>query len=319
MTVLLWRQHRHQFAIALAALAAFAVLLLGSGPSLNDTYRSALQACRAAGDCGGLSDNLFKTDWDRFLLVAVLLTVAVPVVLGVFWGAPLVAREAEAGTLKLAWTQAITRRRWFAGKTALFVAAAVVWGAAVGGLVTWWSQPFNSLHQNRFDFGQFDTQGIVPIGYAVFAVALGILCGARLRRSLPALAVTLGAFTAVHLAITYGLRPHYLPAVTATVPFGTMVHTGPGSVWYLSNTLLNPAGQNTHGVVNLKAANCAGSLADSRSAAARCLAAHGWRYLASYQPANRFWTFQGIETGIYLALAALMIAIAYRLVTRRDA
>ena len=43
---------------------------------------------------------------------------------------------------------------------------------------------------------RFDIQGIVPIGYAVFAVALGIAAGTLIGRSLPALAVTVG-FTAL--------------------------------------------------------------------------------------------------------------------------
>ena len=46
------------------------------------------------------------------------------------------------------------------------------------------------LNQNQFTQGSFDIQGIVPIGYAVFAVALGIAAGALIGRSLPALAVT---------------------------------------------------------------------------------------------------------------------------------
>jgi hypothetical protein len=41
--------------------------------------------------------------------------------------------------------------------------------------------------------------------------------------------------------------------------------------------------------------------------------------LITYQPATRFWVFQGIETGIYLILAVDLIASAYRIVLNRDA
>jgi ABC-type transport system involved in multi-copper enzyme maturation permease subunit len=35
----------------------------------------------------------------------------IPALLGMFWGAPLIARELESGTYRLAWTQSVTRRR----------------------------------------------------------------------------------------------------------------------------------------------------------------------------------------------------------------
>ena len=41
-------------------------------------------------------------------------------VIGVFWGAPLVARELEQGTQRLVWTQSVTRRRWFSTKETRF-------------------------------------------------------------------------------------------------------------------------------------------------------------------------------------------------------
>jgi hypothetical protein len=47
--------------------------------------------------------------------------------------------------------------------------------------------------------------------------------------------------------------------------------------------------------------------------------AHGFRQVVTYQPANRFWTFQGIEFGIFMVLASALLAGAYFLVTRRDA
>jgi hypothetical protein len=50
----------------------------------------------------------------------------------------------------------------------------------------------------------------------------------------------------------------------------------------------------------------------------QCAKDEGYRgfYLA-YQPADRFWTFQWIETGIYLAISALALAVTVLLVRRR--
>jgi hypothetical protein len=55
------------------------------------------------------------------------------------------------------------------------------------------------------------------------------------------------------------------------------------------------------------------------SAMFSCLQARGWRGFATYQPADRYWPFQGIETGIYLLLAALLIAVTFAIIRRRDA
>ena len=86
-------------------------------------------------------------------------------------------RERETGTVQFAWTQLVTRWRWLSAKTGWLLLAGAVSGGAVAGLVTWWYAPLNALHQNQFQPGYFDLQGIVPIGYAVFAVALGIAAG----------------------------------------------------------------------------------------------------------------------------------------------
>ena len=45
-------------------------------------------------------------------------------------------------------------------------------------------------------------------------------------------------------------------------------------------------------------------------------AANGIVQLLSYQPASRFWLFQGVETAIFVVLALALFALAYRLVMR---
>ena len=50
-----------------------------------------------------------------------------------------------------------------------------------------------------------------------------------------------------------------------------------------------------------------------------CLTAHGIRGFVTYQPAGRYWAFQGIETGIFVLLAAALLAVTAMVVLRRDA
>jgi ABC-type transport system involved in multi-copper enzyme maturation permease subunit len=335
MTWLVWRQHRHQASLAAAALAAFAVLLLVTGRQMASQYQAARAACAPIHTCGNLANSLSLGSPVLFLLVT--LTLLVPCLLGVFWGGPLVARELETGTSQFAWTQSITRRRWLTAKVGWALLAAAAWGGAVSALVTWWSSPLNALNQQNFTPGQFDTQGIVPVGYALFAVALGIAAGALVRRTLPALAITVGVFAALRIVIAAYVRPHYMTALTILYKFGDLRPRPTGSYWVISRGLAGPGGHvlggPAHGgpgvarqaiaingvpISNMPSA-CRALVFQSPLKTMSCLTAHGYRASITYQPASRYWAFQGIETGIFVALGAVLIAVTVLVVLRRDA
>jgi hypothetical protein len=331
MTWVVWRQHRNQAYRAAVALAAFAVLLLVTGRQMASHYHSALTSCAASHSCGNLANTLILGTPAMFVLVT--LTVVVPCLLGVFWGGPLVARELETGTNQFAWMQSITRSRWLIVKVGWVLLAAAVWGGAVSALVTWWSSPVNALKHQNFQPGQFDIQGIVPVGYALFAVALGIAAGTLLRRTLPALAITIGVFTFVRLVIGQDFRSHYLTALTKTYSFRHPPTLPTGSYWLVSGGVVGPGGQIpssriggvgvSFGGVPMPLANlpstCRTLIFQNPHGFGSCLAAHGYRAFISYQPASRYWAFQGIETGIFVLLAAALIAVTVIAVIRRDA
>jgi ABC-type transport system involved in multi-copper enzyme maturation permease subunit len=244
-----------------------------------------------------------------------------------FWGSPAVARERETGTVQYAWTQSVTRWRWLSVKVSWLLLAGAVFGGAVAGIVTWWYAPLNALNQNQFAQGNFDIQGIVPIGYAVFAVALGIAAGTLIGRSLPALAVTAGVFLAVRLAITYWVRVHFMPAVT-TIYSVTQSFTPKGASWPLAQGVVLPGGQLTTSLIASPGtlqqspgatwpASCQPGQQISSTLA--CLAHLGYRSFTTYQPGYRFWPFQFIETGIFVALAAILVGVTFIVVRRRDA
>jgi hypothetical protein len=102
---------------------------------------------------------------------------AVPAIIGMFWGAPLIARELEAGTFRVAWTQSVTRARWLAVKLGLAGLASMAAAGLVSLMVTWWSSrvdPLDPFGMNRLQPAMFGTRGIAPIGYAAFAFVLGV-------------------------------------------------------------------------------------------------------------------------------------------------
>ena len=340
MSWLIWRLYRAQAAITALLLAAFAALLLVTGVQMAAQWHSALVTCTQSRTCGNLSGTLFLGSHAVGFLV--IMTVGVPAVLGMLCGAPLVAHEFETGTSQFAWTQSVTRRRWLAVKAGWLLLAAAAVGGVVSGLVTWWSGPNNALQANAFSPGRFDIMGIAPVGYAVFAMALGITAGALVRRTLPAVGITLAGFITVRFVIFSWVRPHFISAVTTYFPLGRAAPVT-GSFWQLAAGYVGADGrpigipQSTNGQVLGTAAGgipvsslpapCQALAGGGNAplspavhdAVLSCAQAHHIRGYLTYQPAGRYWAFQGIETGIFVLLAAALLAVTFAVLSRRDA
>jgi ABC-type transport system involved in multi-copper enzyme maturation permease subunit len=333
MTWLTWRQYRAQFAVGTAIMAALCLLLVLTGLRFVSQYHAIITECASAAHNGPTAVNcsigggLFSGGPTVGFVSLILL--ATPVLAGLFLGAPMVATEFEAGTTQFGWMQGITRARWFAVKAGWLLLASAAWGAVIAALTTWWASPTNAEHGSEFYPGRFDVLYLVPVAYAVFAMALGICAGALIRRTVPAMAVTLGGFIAVRVAVTLWLRLHYLSAVTVTrsLPAQTRLT---GSYWLISQGTRNPAGQLMAGPQDQPAAfgvpisslpkACAGLAKPTAGLTSSCRAAlTGFRSFVTYQPASRFWPFQGIETGVFAVLAAILLAVTAVVLIRRDA
>ena len=333
MTWLTWRQYRAQFAVGTAILAALCLLLVLTGLQLISRYHAIVTQC-ASGINNGQNGVNCSTGGGLFsggptVGFVSLILLATPVLAGLFLGAPMVATEFEAGTTQFGWMQGITRARWFAVKAGWLLLAAAAWGAVIAALTTWWASPTNAEHGSEFYPGRFDVLYLVPVAYAVFAMALGICAGTLIRRTVPAMAVTLGGFIAVRVAVTLWLRPHYLSAVTVVrnLPAQTRLT---GSYWLISQGTRNPAGQLMAVPQNQPAAfgvgvgslprACAGLAKPPGGLTSSCRAAlTGFRSFVTYQPASRFWPFQGIETSLFVVLAAILLAVTAVALIRRDA
>ena len=147
MIWLTWRQFRAQGIAAATALAVLAVIFGVTGAHLAHLYDvSGLATCRT--NCAALT-NTFVTSMKADAIYPVLFIAGLgvlylaPALIGLFWGAPLVTRELEAGTFRLAWNQSVTRTRWMALKLVLIGLAALVTTGLLSLLITWWAGPID--------------------------------------------------------------------------------------------------------------------------------------------------------------------------------
>jgi hypothetical protein len=273
-------------------------------------------------------ESFFQDNQAAFLgLTAIML--ALPALTGLFWGAPMITRELEAGTHQLVWNQSITRTRWLAVKLGLTGLTATAVAGLASLAVGWWSSPIDkSAAANDPGFPRmgpllFDVRGIVPIGCAAFAFVLGVTVGMLVHRALPAMAITLAVFAAVQIAMPLLVRPYLRPPVHATVELGPSVLKGLGlqrtkgvdiqvrSVapdkggWVLSSRLVDKSGNTIHGTIPVSTTSGPCAPQGPEFGPGTCLAEInrlGYRQEVSYHPSSRFWAFQWTETGIYAAL-----------------
>ncbi|MGN9779294.1 ABC transporter permease [Micromonospora sp. H33] len=327
MMWLTWRQHRREAFFALAALAVLGTLMAATGLAMRNAFDDyGLAECvtrfRDVGAGPGLGEtcnrafNQFYDQYDILNLVGVLF-LALPLIVGLFWGAPLIAREVEQGTHRLVWTQGVSRRHWVLVKFGLIGAAALVASVAYGLGVSWWMSPLNQgWEQSRFDAFFFDMQGVAPIGYTLFAVALGAFAGTVWPRMLPAMAATLVGFVGVRVAVAVLARPRYLPAEELTYPVqGATEPNRVGGDWVLSNGVRDASGKlvapNSEVICPPGATGPDGRVCGADLGIGP--GAYNWQL---YQPGSRYWLFQTIETGVFAALAALLIVLAVRRIRR---
>ena len=140
-----WRQHRAQAITCLALFGVLAVLAVTIGIQMRAAFGGdGLPACLARS--GGAGCPAVITSFvDRFghgvSSIMNVPLIAIPGLLGVIVGAPLLGRELERGTWRLAWSQTVPRTRWLVAKLGLVTGGLVVFGAAVTAVMAWSHAP----------------------------------------------------------------------------------------------------------------------------------------------------------------------------------
>ena len=317
MTWLVWRQHRSEAVLLAGLLALLVVGLLVAGVTIAGVAAQVgLGNCLThhASDGCGQRIARFAEAFYSFNTLVMSLNVLPPLA-GLFLGAPLVAREIERGTHRLAWTQSVTRGCWLTGHTIVVLGMSLVASAGTQLVLNHVLSPVldasdvTAFGQGRMTPIMFDAVGIVPVAYTLFAAALGIACGVLLRRTLGAMVLVLVLFVSVRVAIGHFVRPNYVPPVTAMVVVES-THEGKAA-----GQPLAPAGSLMLEYSYVQADGIHSDTPTCVPPRPGCFD----RYTVVYQPSDRFWRFQLTESGIYFALSALLVSAASLLVVRRAA
>ena len=284
MTWVTWRQHRATLISLPAVLAAVSVFLLVAGLKIHHDY-AVLTACHPfqSGACQQLNTTFNQTDWTIGNTVLIFMNLA-PALLGAFAGAPVLARELETGTFRYAWTQGYGRQRWTIAKLTLLAVVVVAVTGAFSQLFSWFFRPFIAQESlTVLSATVFATRGVVFAAWTLAAFAIGAFCGMLFRRTVPAMAVTLGVYIGLAIAAWTFLRKHYLLSLVTSNPDIDSGRITDHDPWVLSHWSAGGA---------------------------------EW---TRYIPVSRFWPMQFVEGGWLLVLSVLLGAATVWLVRRRAA
>jgi len=292
MTWTAWRLSRSAAVATVGLVSVSFAYLVWSGQRLRDYFASTgLRDCLAGGhirqDCSDVAYNFFeltRTMTGGQPVVGFLSLM--PGLFGAFIGAPLVARELETGTLRLAWTQSVTRGRWLRTRSLVAGLIVVVGVALMTAGLTYWRWPLDQV-DGRVEVNAYDVQGVIPVAYAILAFSLGLAFGAITRRVVPAIAATLGVFFLLRTALETAVRPKLIGPVTLSFtgnPPADLDEKLKGA-WLLEERIPRPG--------------------------------TGLPTVYVFQPADRFWPLQLLEAGILLVLSAAVISLAFYWTRRR--
>lgn len=287
-----WRQHRTALAwmLLVIALAAAEMAVTGGSPP---------------------AARLSPSRWTLLLLQAI------PLLAGLFLGAPLLARETEHGTARLAWTQGASRTRWLLAKAIPIAVSLAIAAVGLGLEFRWWTSP------SRYPVGiwppqAFDVQPLPFAGWVTLGFCLGVFLGAVIRRAVPAMAATLACYVALLATTTRFLRTSYLPPLRRAVPVqisaGGGYSYGAGAAWRSPHS---PTPDVLRSGLGWPDGRLLSPVAMNHRAA--WFALHHIRLWLTYQPASRYGLFECIESGWLIALCVILIAGTAVLIRRRPA
>lgn len=174
MIWLVWRRYRVLIAITVVVLAGLGVwmVLLGHASDAVEAGACRYGSCSTRSGVFSLSDQATAIN---------LILLFVPCLLGIVFGAPLVAGELEHHTNRLAWTQGTSRTKWLIVKWCVIGLILLLLVAALTVATQWWTghagerQDLNLFltGKGRIEPLYFPITGLAFSAYTLFAFRIG--------------------------------------------------------------------------------------------------------------------------------------------------
>lgn len=314
MSWYLWKHFRASILACSFSLASILVLLALEHLALSmDPNAAQIEACSDpnSGVCGAQLGQ-FVSRYHAMSDIGLGWMLLLPPIVGMFIGAPLVAREVESGTYRFLWTQGITRLRWFLVTVAAVIVALTAGFALLGLAASWALEPLLraqalTLTRSRLSSPAFDVLGLLPAAFVAFAVAAGVVVGTVVRRTLAAMLVTIVLFAVVRVPFVFLARPELAAPITVVsepnltsalpspVPAGSLV---------IDTGLIDRQG---HIIAMLP--SC-GSTISSYDALQECYRLRGYRSYVTFEPPSRLVGMQLAEGSAFSALALGLLMVA---------
>lgn len=193
---LVLKQSRFEIVVLGGALVILAIAILSVAVRLG-IAAAQVEACSDAIACAAAEEA--RGQLDGLTIPVIFAGVALPIVAGVLFGVPLVAREIERGTASLPWAMSRSRRDWFLPRLAILgLTLAALTALPAIALEVWLRAVLPSVDVAH-SYIYADARGPIVVARAVAAFSLGALCGALTGRVLPGLLLAIAA-SAVLLA-----------------------------------------------------------------------------------------------------------------------
>ncbi|MEU9288438.1 transporter [Streptomyces sp. NPDC048275] len=311
---LAWRQQRVLVGIGAVLMAAAAAIAAYSRSGMLDDLRSG-----QFDHCGPGPIFCARPDTGTPLMLDIeplnylgALNIALPVIIGVFWGVPLLGRDRELGTHRMVLAQGVSRGQWFASRFALAAVTTVALSSLLAGVFSWWWRPAADRSYGLFWYETTALSGSGPrvVAAALFGLAAGALLGLLARRVLEAMSLTLLVTGATTLLLEWTHKTRLLVPPHTYSSAGSIPKLPMDEKWSAGHYGLITASGRHDSVTNCPY--------PSGAELRECMAERG--YVARFyeaNPAGDYWAFQWTDTAVLGGLAVLLTVVTVLLLRRR--
>ncbi|MHB1209099.1 MAG: ABC transporter permease subunit [Acidimicrobiales bacterium] len=263
---------------------------------------------------------------DQFFVMMAVIPTAV---LGLLLGANLVGAELDRKTVRVAWTQSISRRQWLTSKVIVSISSLVILAVPLCLTYTWWISTVK--YAPRVTTTAFAYDGWLPLVTGIFAFALATFIGTLLRHPGWTIAATLIVMALVMWTMQNEVRPNLVPLHTAIV-HTALTSKGPATALMYSNRTPQDSWTIFQGYAPLNSGNAVPTSAEenrlmlamerctpgqpNETVYVTCLQKLGLRSEQIYVADNEFWALQMREGGLYLLGTALLVGLSFLTIRR---